>query len=128
MSNSTYPKGNIVLYSCLPAPISLLHLYYWILFQNYQLPDFFQNPYPPTSNVGGPLHASKLVSSFNLNSSSGLPTDPIIPSPDKSGVFTYSSNMITFLASSVLSRYPDTFYLASSAVVFGTCVNNGGYE
>ena len=76
----------------------------------------------------GPLHASKLVSSFKLTSSSRLPTDSIITSPDKTGVFNSFSYMIVFLSSSVVSYSPGICSLASLAAGFDTCENKGGYE
>ena len=51
---------------------------------------------------------------FNLPYSSGLPTDSIIPSSDKAGVFPSFSDATTFLASSFSSSSYETFHMASS--------------
>ena len=51
---------------------------------------------------------------LNLTSSSGLPTGSIILYRDKSKNFPYFSNTTNFLAYSILSSTPDTFFLASS--------------
>ena len=51
---------------------------------------------------------------FNLTCSSGLPTDSIVTSPDKYGVFTSYSDTTTFLASYFPSPSSDPFSLASS--------------
>ena len=71
--------------------------------------------------MGGTLHASKLLPSFNLTSSLGIPTESIITSPDKAGMFPSFSDMKFFLASSVTSPYSGTFYLTSSADGLDTC-------
>ena len=78
--------------------------------------------------MGGPLYASKLVSSFNLTSSSDLPTESIIPFLDKDGLFFPFPDTKTILASSVTSPYPDIFYLASLAARFDIREKKGGYE
>ena len=52
---------------------------------------------------------------FNLNSSSLLPTNSIIPSTDKAGVFPYFSNVTTFLASYLSFTYSETPHPASSS-------------
>ena len=63
---------------------------------------------------------------INFTSSSVLPNDSIIIYPYKAAVFTSFSDKTTFLASSVSSPSPDTFYLASSEDGFDTCGNKGG--
>ena len=78
--------------------------------------------------MGGPLYASKLVSSFNLTSSSDLPTESIIPFLDKDGLFFPFPDTKTILASSVTSPYPDIFYLDSFTDGFDKCEKKGGYK
>ena len=51
---------------------------------------------------------------FNLPYFSSLPTESIIPSLDKSGVFLSSSDVKNFLVSSLSSPSSDTFYPALS--------------
>ena len=65
---------------------------------------------------------------FYLTSSSGLPTDSIIISPDKAVVFPSFYDTTRFLASSDPSPSPDTFSLASSADGFDTNVKKVGDE
>ena len=63
---------------------------------------------------------------FNWTSSSGLPTDSIITSPDKATVFPSFYDMKNFIATSVPSPSPDTFSLASSAAGFDACGKKEG--
>ena len=65
---------------------------------------------------------------FNLTSSSVLPNDSVIISPDKDVLFTSFSNTTTFFATHVPSPSPDTSSLASSADGFDTCGSKGGDE
>ena len=51
---------------------------------------------------------------FNLTYCSGLPTESIISTPDKAGVFPSFYSVKTFLASSLYSTSSDKFPLASS--------------
>ena len=65
---------------------------------------------------------------LNLTYYSGLPTDSIITSPDKAGVFPSFYDMTNFLTSSVISPSSETFPLSSSASKFDTCNKKGGED
>ena len=47
---------------------------------------------------------------LKLPSTSGLPIESIVPSPDKSGVFPCFSDVTPFIVSSIFSPYFDKFY------------------
>ena len=65
---------------------------------------------------------------FILTSSSVIPNDSVIISPDKDVLFTSISDTTTFLATHVPSPSPDTFSLASSTDGFDACGSKGGDE
>ena len=84
-----------------------------------------------SSNDIGTLHLfiwGEGTGVFNFNSLSGLPTDSIINSPDKSVVFTSFSDRTNFLVSFVPSPKPDTVYMVTLEDRFDTKAKKRGTE